>query len=416
MDELSCQTCCQEVYEDSIASPCACGPVHLACFCAGVSDSELRDFACRHCRRRYDLWALLGGYAGLKAFLLHHLVMALPFAVLIRAVHEMRYPDLLGWIGAEFCKELDQMQAGSLVLVPLCFWCRCMLVVVTCLASRLPAVVARGMLSRLCDSDKPHDGLRLITLSFVCLLSQSTEWQHGPIAVLVTMSFWAELMYFGRGKIEDDESSTELRTTFATVRVARLDQYSTLNRFVLFLTLYKQELSPFFLLLRRHVHIFFFLATLRPMWHFGKEYFWKWIVEHHSKQVRAQLQRLAEAARAARARKLAKEREERARAEAFARRMDGNRERAAKVGAIAGGVTGATAGGVAGLGLGGAVGAVLGAPLALFSFGLSIPAGALLCGGSGLAIGSAAGMGAGGLGGSAVGYGAGTLLKMRASR
>eukprot|EP00928_Gymnodinium_smaydae_P080331 TRINITY_DN6404_c0_g4_i1.p1 TRINITY_DN6404_c0_g4~~TRINITY_DN6404_c0_g4_i1.p1 ORF type:complete len:477 (+),score=74.63 TRINITY_DN6404_c0_g4_i1:76-1431(+) len=414
VDELTCQTCCEEVYEDVVASPCACGPVHLACFCTGVNDLELHDATCRHCRQKYNLWTLLGGYDGLKAFVMHHLVMAVPFAVLIHVLYAMRYPDFLGYINDEFGKECNQLQSDCFVLAPLCFGFRCMLVVIICLASRVPAIVTRGILNCLCHGDKPHDALRIVTLSFVCLLSQSTEWQCDFIGTLVTMSFWAELIYFGRAKVEDGASSTELRrTTSAPVRVAQLNHYFALNRLFFFLVLCTQTLHTE---IRRHCHILFFLVTLRPMCRFGKEYFWKWTTRYHANKVRAQLQRLEEAALVARVKKLTKEREEKARAEAHARRMDGNRERAAKLGALAGGVTGATAGGVAGMGVGGALGAVLGAPLALFTFGLSIPAGALLCGSSGLAIGSATGMGAGGLGGGAVGYGAGTLLKMRASR
>lgn len=71
-------------------------------------------------------------------------------------------------------------------------------------------------------------------------------------------------------------------------------------------------------------------------------------------------------------------------------------------GATVGGVGGA-AGGVL---LGGASGALMGVPLALFTFGLSIPAGAALGAVGCLLVGGAAGTAAGASAGGAVGYGA----------
>lgn len=74
--------------------------------------------------------------------------------------------------------------------------------------------------------------------------------------------------------------------------------------------------------------------------------------------------------------------------------------------AVGGAAIGGTAGGVAGGALGTAIGAVAGLPLAIFTFGLSIPAGALLGGGTGACVGTTAGAGAGLAAGGAVGYAA----------
>jgi len=79
----------------------------------------------------------------------------------------------------------------------------------------------------------------------------------------------------------------------------------------------------------------------------------------------------------------------------------------ATAGSAAGGaVTMGAGGGATGLVAGGAVGALAGVPLALFTFGLSIPIGAVLGGGTGLVAGAATGATAGAVGGGAVGYGA----------
>merc|ERR1719323_1511062 len=63
-------------------------------------------------------------------------------------------------------------------------------------------------------------------------------------------------------------------------------------------------------------------------------------------------------------------------------------------------------GGAAGLAVGGAAGALAGLPLALFTFGLSIPVGAVFGGGAGLAMGAATGASIGAVGGGAAGFGA----------
>merc|ERR1719323_1590883 len=63
-------------------------------------------------------------------------------------------------------------------------------------------------------------------------------------------------------------------------------------------------------------------------------------------------------------------------------------------------------GGAAGLAVGGAAGALAGLPLALFTFGLSIPVGAVFGGGAGLAVGAATGASIGAVGGGAAGFGA----------
>merc|ERR1719323_2567875 len=63
-------------------------------------------------------------------------------------------------------------------------------------------------------------------------------------------------------------------------------------------------------------------------------------------------------------------------------------------------------GGAAGLAVGGTAGALAGLPLALFTFGLSIPAGAVFGGGAGLAVGAATGASMGTVGGGVAGFGA----------
>merc|ERR1719507_2283824 len=63
-------------------------------------------------------------------------------------------------------------------------------------------------------------------------------------------------------------------------------------------------------------------------------------------------------------------------------------------------------GGAAGLAVGGAAGALAGLPLALFTFGLSVPAGAVFGGGAGLAVGAATGASIGTVGGGVAGFGA----------
>ena len=63
-----------------------------------------------------------------------------------------------------------------------------------------------------------------------------------------------------------------------------------------------------------------------------------------------------------------------------------------------------TAGGVGGLCLGATAGAALGLLPALFTFGLSIPFGAVIGGACGVAFGGAVGTAVGGTGGGALGY------------
>merc|ERR1712012_1105194 len=63
-------------------------------------------------------------------------------------------------------------------------------------------------------------------------------------------------------------------------------------------------------------------------------------------------------------------------------------------------------GGAAGLAVGGTAGALAGLPLALFTFGLSVPAGAVFGGGAGLAMGAATGASIGTVGGGVAGFGA----------
>lgn len=74
--------------------------------------------------------------------------------------------------------------------------------------------------------------------------------------------------------------------------------------------------------------------------------------------------------------------------------------------AVGGALTMGAGGGATGLAAGGVVGAVAGLPMALFTFGLSIPLGAAIGGGTGLIVGTAAGATTGAVGGGAVGYGA----------
>lgn len=76
------------------------------------------------------------------------------------------------------------------------------------------------------------------------------------------------------------------------------------------------------------------------------------------------------------------------------------------VSATGGAVACATGGGVTGMIVGGGLGAAAGLPMALVTFGLSIPVGAVLGGGAGLATGATIGAGAGAVGGGAMGYGA----------
>merc|ERR1719220_2199713 len=63
-------------------------------------------------------------------------------------------------------------------------------------------------------------------------------------------------------------------------------------------------------------------------------------------------------------------------------------------------------GGAAGLAVGGVAGALAGLPLALFTFGLSVPAGAVFGGSAGLATGAATGASIGAFGGGVAGFGA----------
>merc|ERR1719410_1362928 len=71
---------------------------------------------------------------------------------------------------------------------------------------------------------------------------------------------------------------------------------------------------------------------------------------------------------------------------------------------VGGAVTLGTAGGVAGLATGATIGGVVGLPLALFTFGLSIPVSATIGGACGLFTGAAAGGTVGAVGGGATGY------------
>eukprot|EP00747_Dinoflagellata_sp_TGD_P161880 gnl/TRDRNA2_/TRDRNA2_178869_c0_seq1.p1 gnl/TRDRNA2_/TRDRNA2_178869_c0~~gnl/TRDRNA2_/TRDRNA2_178869_c0_seq1.p1 ORF type:complete len:363 (+),score=95.94 gnl/TRDRNA2_/TRDRNA2_178869_c0_seq1:73-1161(+) len=72
--------------------------------------------------------------------------------------------------------------------------------------------------------------------------------------------------------------------------------------------------------------------------------------------------------------------------------------------ASGGAVVGGTAGGAGGMMTGGALGAAAGVPLALFTFGFSIPVGAMIGGTVGLCTGTVAGGSAGGVVGGTVGY------------
>lgn len=80
------------------------------------------------------------------------------------------------------------------------------------------------------------------------------------------------------------------------------------------------------------------------------------------------------------------------------------RHRAGACGAAGGAVVLGGTGGAAGLTVGGALGALCGAVPALFTFGLSIPAGAVLGGGAGLCVGTAVGGATGIAVGAAAGY------------
>lgn len=77
---------------------------------------------------------------------------------------------------------------------------------------------------------------------------------------------------------------------------------------------------------------------------------------------------------------------------------------ATAVAAAGGAVAAGAGGGAVGLVLGGALGVALGVVPALFTFGLSIPIGAVLVGGAGMVVGTAAGGTAGLVGGGAAGY------------
>merc|ERR1712031_45799 len=72
--------------------------------------------------------------------------------------------------------------------------------------------------------------------------------------------------------------------------------------------------------------------------------------------------------------------------------------------ASGGAVVGGTAGGTGVMVTGGALGAAAGVPLALFTFGLSIPVGAMIGGTVGMCTGTVAGGSAGGVVGGTVGY------------
>jgi len=74
--------------------------------------------------------------------------------------------------------------------------------------------------------------------------------------------------------------------------------------------------------------------------------------------------------------------------------------------AVGGAMAMGTGGAVTGAATGGIAGAAAGLPFALFTFGLSIPVGAVLGGGAGLVVGVTTGATAGAMGGGAAGYGA----------
>jgi len=74
--------------------------------------------------------------------------------------------------------------------------------------------------------------------------------------------------------------------------------------------------------------------------------------------------------------------------------------------AVGGAMAVGTGGAVAGVATGSIAGAAAGLPLALFTFGLSIPVCAVLGGGAGLVVGVTTGATAGAMGGGAAGYGA----------
>eukprot|EP00928_Gymnodinium_smaydae_P080329 TRINITY_DN6404_c0_g2_i1.p1 TRINITY_DN6404_c0_g2~~TRINITY_DN6404_c0_g2_i1.p1 ORF type:complete len:454 (+),score=110.93 TRINITY_DN6404_c0_g2_i1:57-1418(+) len=423
-EEFSCKTCCEKIAEDAIASPCACGPVHLACFCTGVYDSELYSFKCRHCGEQYKEEALLGGTETRRAFLRQHLLMAIPFVVLILVLNFVDYTTRIGdihWHAWRFNDQID-----TFFLLPLLLLSKLAVACVTYYASRLPAMLADRVLTRVCADGSPHVGLRLVILSSVCFLTQSSACEHDLFTTLVTLGFWAQLRTSGIN--EEEKYYVDARRTAATqaeqtCKVPQLEHFLIFQRFKFFYVLCQPRMWSIVLPFRRHSHFFFLLVAVEPMCRFGSDYFWSWITKYHADKVRVQLEALEAAAAAAEAERLRQEKEEEERIEKereereeLARRMDDNRERAAALGAIAGSVTGATTGGVAGMGVGSVMGAAVGVPLALFTFGLSIPACAFVGGGSGAAVGTAAGMASGCLSGGAVGYGAGTLLKMKASR
>jgi hypothetical protein len=74
--------------------------------------------------------------------------------------------------------------------------------------------------------------------------------------------------------------------------------------------------------------------------------------------------------------------------------------------AVGGAVAMGTGGAVTGAATGSIAGAAAGLPFALFTFGLSIPVGAVLGGGAGIVVGATTGATAGAMGGGAAGYGA----------
>lgn len=90
--------------------------------------------------------------------------------------------------------------------------------------------------------------------------------------------------------------------------------------------------------------------------------------------------------------------------EGVASLMSSRHAQVTAAGAAAGATALGTAGATGGLVAGGVSGAALGVPLALFTFGLSIPAGAVVGGGIGLCTGAAAGGATGLVGGGAAGY------------
>merc|ERR1740130_20255 len=89
--------------------------------------------------------------------------------------------------------------------------------------------------------------------------------------------------------------------------------------------------------------------------------------------------------------------------------MDNTKDKASKKPVAASAMGGAllvgAGGGAAGSVAGGLAGATMGLPLALFTFGLSIPIGAMIGGGAGACVGVTAGSATGAIGGGAAGYG-----------